>query len=205
MEALTYTCSEMGEVAANIYDVKRDGYSMSQALNAISGASGGDAQKATLLQGVAIAIYGDSSISSRRAAYNVAYSACQNTRGQVPTVAASKQQQKRQVTHGATAVPVKEKTKDTSALTQSVTARPNFSNEVEAKFYSFEEAFRGSGIGCFQKNPISKTPDELTTNLNYLAICIARTSACLTKSKDIWVNAQQPPDVEQFRICVAAS
>jgi hypothetical protein len=78
--SLTYTCAQAGVVAARVYDAKQEGHSLRTVLSTISNASGGSAERQTMTQGIAIAIYGDSGIQSSAQAYAIAHSVCQGSR-----------------------------------------------------------------------------------------------------------------------------
>jgi len=67
-------CDQLADIGANTYDVKKDGYPMETVLTRIGGMLEG--QKKEAAQGVIVAIYGDSSIRSRKHAYSTVYSAC---------------------------------------------------------------------------------------------------------------------------------
>lgn len=73
--ALSYTCAEAADFAQKVYDTKKEGHSLSDVLRAISQNSGGDIQKETLLQGIAMAIWGDRTLT-RQKAYSNTYEAC---------------------------------------------------------------------------------------------------------------------------------
>lgn len=75
--ALTYTCYEVGNIAVKVYDAKQAGNSLRAILAAIAQTSAGDEAKATLLTGIAMAVYGDNSLT-RSKAYDVAYESCMN-------------------------------------------------------------------------------------------------------------------------------
>jgi hypothetical protein len=77
-----HSCREIGNFASKVYAVKNSRQALGDVLTVISSGSKGDRNKATLLQGVAIAVYGDGSLN-RETAYESAYSACQTLPRQV--------------------------------------------------------------------------------------------------------------------------
>jgi len=70
-----HSCVEIGNFASLVYNAKKAKRSLGEILSVIGSASG-NFNKATLLQGVAIAIYGDGSLNRDRA-FKSAYTACQ--------------------------------------------------------------------------------------------------------------------------------
>jgi hypothetical protein len=69
-------CMQLANIGANSYQAKKDGHSMGQVLQTIGNVLRGNPQKRDAAQGVVIAVYGDNSIRSSSAAYNIVYSAC---------------------------------------------------------------------------------------------------------------------------------
>lgn len=73
--APSVSCIELGNFASKVYIAKNAQLALGDILSAI-GSSSGNANKATLLQGVAIAIYADGSLNRERA-FKSADAACQ--------------------------------------------------------------------------------------------------------------------------------
>ena len=69
-------CSDLAEIGASAYNVKRAGYSMAEVLNKVSPMLAHDKQKRTAAEGVIMIIYGDSSIRSAKQARKIVYSGC---------------------------------------------------------------------------------------------------------------------------------
>jgi hypothetical protein len=69
-------CDQLATIGMNAYKTKMQGHSLSDVTNAISNTLKGDDQKTKAANGVAIAIYGDNSITSTSEAYSIVYNSC---------------------------------------------------------------------------------------------------------------------------------
>lgn len=69
-------CSDLADIGASAYNVKRAGYSMEEVLNRVSPMLASDKQKQQAAEGVIMIIYGDSSIRSAKQARKIVYSGC---------------------------------------------------------------------------------------------------------------------------------
>ena len=69
-------CLSLANIGGKAVEVRTSGGSLSQLLSALSTINGGDKQRIEFAKGIAIAVYGDNSITTFSEGYNIVFDSC---------------------------------------------------------------------------------------------------------------------------------